>query len=1089
MVLKNSSRRGLEFILPEVIRNKSLSVIEVGPFSQATLASETNRFLGTNIEELSSVDTYVLVHPEDVRKIEHLLTGKPFVDPITHRAVLNDSLALQLGLPFDYVLQSMLNPGTSDAEGDTALRQMLLAQGREFSEGDIGFYCKQYLLKGNLTPLQLEKVSAFLANPSLNTRLILSREEYEKGKRLEAPIVLLKPDVIVREYDVTTMFDEELLNLSKTRKLAATLEEMQQFAAMYKDHKFLAERRSKGLSEKATDVELEVWFGLRSEHCFHKELNAQYTIDDKVNDPIFRRAFEKGWLARNEKREYVMERGLFKTCIEEPARIIFDKLNHRGKNWIADMFRDNAGTVYYDEDNMFCIKFETHNSPSNIEPIQGAKTGIDGVNRDIFGNKLGTFETIANFFLYCTGDPRYKGWLPKGVKHPYTLLKGITQGVREGGNESQIPTLGGGMITDPRFIAKILVYCGTVGWSPVRSPEGVSYLEKHPGVGDTLFVAGQPVGRDGIHGATESSLSASAYISLGHVQADFSFMQAKMKEFLLEAARDNLFTSIGDCGAMGISVVLELAKDTNGLEFDLAKHPRKYAGIQPWETACSETQDRMVPVARAENRHEILRRAKLHDVPVTEIGTLTDSGYAHLKWGDRTVALIDLDKLDNKEPRKRMHATWDVDLSQKQRAPEIKGKYSLEESLCLVMSQPDVASKEWFFRQKDSSVKGATLQGPLIGVKQEIEADATMQKPLETEGKDYGAIAYSFGIAPKSSDIDAYHAVQRSFIDMIGKIVALGGALPDMKTPKWDAWAVCGNYCQPNSESRDTLTKESGEHNLASFIREGIGIRDAEEATNIPVISGKDSMKCSCLYEVEDSFTLGDIPPDLRRHIILGEKNGKKHIEIHDPDSYLASCAVKIEDYRKCVSQDFKQGSDLIYVIGTTNNHLGASQLLSAIGYEEDGAPKEGGIVPQANLDKFVRNCGAVHEAIDNELVASSSYIHNGGIATALAKAALAGEKGAKLTTTDVIQLNGMQINGLEFLYSETPGRFLVTVAPKDADSLISILMKYNVQYNLIGEVTEGNQIKTPHEVVDLAKVKAAYQEPLSFGLNDLAGE
>ncbi len=67
------------------------------------------------------------------------------------------------------------------------------------------------------------------------------------------------------------------------------------------------------------------------------------------------------------------------------------------------------------------------------------------------------------YFLYCTGDPRYKGWLPKGVKHPYTILKGITQGVREGGNESQIPTLGGGLITDPRFIAKILVYCGTIG--------------------------------------------------------------------------------------------------------------------------------------------------------------------------------------------------------------------------------------------------------------------------------------------------------------------------------------------------------------------------------------------------------------------------------------------------------------------------------------------------------------------------------------------------------------------------------------------------------------------------------------------------
>jgi len=189
-------------------------------------------------------------------------------------------------------------------------------------------------------------------------------------------------------------------------------------------------------------------------------------------------------------------RGLFNTFIKDPAEEIFDKLEKRGKNWIVSMFEDNSGVVQYNKKYMFCIKFETHNSPSNKEPVQGAKTGIDGVNRDIFGTLLGTFDAIANFFFYCTGDPIYKGWLPEGVKHPYVLLKGITQGVREGGNECQIPTLGGGLITDPRYIAKCLVYCGTVGWSPVESEDGKSYLRINPRVGDLIFVAGQPVGID-----------------------------------------------------------------------------------------------------------------------------------------------------------------------------------------------------------------------------------------------------------------------------------------------------------------------------------------------------------------------------------------------------------------------------------------------------------------------------------------------------------------------------------------------------------------------------------------------------------------
>src|SRR3989344_2452553 len=843
--MQNSTEIGLDFILPEAIIDKAVSVVEVGPFDETGLAAEINRFLNTDIKVMTRINTYLLVHPLDLR-LNSLLVEKPFVDPIIYRASLNKPLIYELGIDFDFVLQSMLNLGTSDAEGDVALRQTLLALGRQFTNGDRGFYSKQHFLKGELNIGQLEEVCAFLANPKLNTNLILSKFDYDAGKKVYVPIVTLPSEIKVQKYDVTVMSDEELIQLSDTRKLAANLEEMKHFAEMYSDEEFISKRKTAGLDEQATDVELETWFGLRSEHCFHKEFNAHITLEDRADDAVFKKAFEKGWLGKDAGRNYTVEKGIFKTFIQEPAEIIYERLEKRGKNWIVKpMFSDNAGTLYYDENYMFCIKYETHNSPSNIEPIQGAKTGIDGVNRDIFANMLGTFEAIANFFLYCTGDPGYRGWLPKGVKHPYALLKGITQGVREGGNESQIPTLGGGLITDPRFIAKILVYCGTVGFSPVRSPDGKSYIGKHPETGDLVFVVGQPVGIDGVHGATESSLSASERISLGHVQADFSFVQTKWKEWSLSCARDLLFNSVGDCGAMGIGAALELAEQ-KGLILNLDKHPRKYVGIQPWQVACSETQDREIPVVTPKNKDEILSRANLYDVEVSELGAITDTGYAELRWDNKCVGLIDLKKLADKEPRKRMKAAWNGLIPIE--SLQVKGNYSLEESLCLVMEQPDVSSKEWFFRQKDSSVKGGTIQWPLIGLKREVESDATIQKPLETEGKDKGALAYALGIAPKLSDIDPYLSAQKSFIDMAGKIIAIGGALPDMKNPKWDAWAACGNYCQPNSDSKTTLKKESGEHNLASLLRETIAVREIEEITNIPIISGKDSMKCSCIY-------------------------------------------------------------------------------------------------------------------------------------------------------------------------------------------------------------------------------------------------
>ncbi|MEK6823185.1 MAG: AIR synthase-related protein, partial [Nanoarchaeota archaeon] len=643
--------KGLQFVLPEGVNDKALSVVEVGPFHEQGLAAELNKFFGTDIKKLTRINTYALVHPGNVQTLDALASGKPFVDPIIHRATLNKPLAPELGLDFDYVLQSMLNPGTSDMEGNIALQQALLALGHKPAEDDVGFYVRQYFLEGNVPAKQLEEISAFLANPDLNTRLIMPRAEYAAGKKVAVPIVTLPPATVVKTYDLLSMSDAELVTLNKDRKLAGSLAEMRQFRDLYKDEAFLTKRKEHGLDHKATDVELETWFGLRSEHCFHKEFNARITLEDRVNDPVFAMAEKKGWLGRNDKGHYTVEDGIFKTFIEDPARTIFDKLEKRGKNWIMSMFEDNAGVVAYDENHMFCIKFETHNSPSNKEPVQGAKTGKNGVRRDTMGTFRGIFDTLAGFFAYSTGNPHYKGWLPKGVKHPYVILKGITQGVREAGNELQDPTLGGLLSIDPRFIAKCLVYCGEVGFAPQRSPEGVSYLGKCPSVGHLVLMVGQSVGIDGLHGATQSSLSASADIGLGHVQADFSFIQAKMKGFFLEAARRNLFTYVSDMGAMGLgSAADEAARFTSGITYDLAKHPTKFKGIQPWQIKCSETQDRMLVAIDPSMMNEVEELAALHDVQIAAMGKLTDTDYVHNTHDDTTCCLLPIDKLFDKEP-------------------------------------------------------------------------------------------------------------------------------------------------------------------------------------------------------------------------------------------------------------------------------------------------------------------------------------------------------------------------------------------------------------------------------------------------------
>jgi len=1095
----DSQRPGIHFVLPETDLTKTVSTIEVGPFIEHTLATELNNKFNAGIYYLFRTNQYILIHDSNIKNLDLLTTGKPFVDPIVHQATLNEPLVKKLGLPFNHVLQSMYNPGTSDMEGDTAFHQAMLKLGLS-TQGE-GFLSKQYFLNGVFTNDTLEEVSAFLANPDLNKRQKLDSEQYFQGLTIPAPVVNLNLDAKVEEIDVLNMTIDELMELNDTRCLAGNMEEMLQFQNLYKDKDFIEKRKKYGLTDKATDVELKTCFGLRSEHCFHKEFNARVTIEDKVNDPMFEKAFKRGVIEKDENGNYLIEKGIFKTFIEEPAQKVYDKLEKRGKNWIASMFHDDSGVVYYNEDYMFCIKMETHNSPSNKEPVQGAKTGIDGVNRDIFGTGRGTFDALANFFYYATGNPNYAGWLPPGVKTPYTLLKGITQGVREGGNEMQIPTLGGGLVTDPRYIAKILVFAETVGWSPVNDPNGKPYLETHEKVGDHVWVIGQPVGVDGIDGATESSLNASENISLGHVQADFSYIQAKMKGLYQEIARANLSTKAGDFGAMGLgSATHEMARGPGGLFLDLALHPVKYKGIQPWQINCSETQDRMALASRPEHYDEIKKKAKQHDVLATKLGEFTDSGYIHLNHGDKTVCLLDIEKLFNKEPRKEMHGVWDNPKEFISEDHDKLNNYSTKETLLSVMSHPDIASKEWFFRQKDSSVKGATIQGPLLGLKQEVESDVTMQKPLDTEGKDFGAIAYSQGIAPKISDIDAYYSAQSSYMDMVGKIIAFGGTLPDMDEAKWDSWAVCGNYCQPNSDSSATLTKELGEHNLASLVREAMAVEDAIDNLDIPVISGKDSMKCSATYEVPYEFKLTDLPVELQKHATLKTKQKKgvhedgtkytgtaKYIELHDPDTYLASSAVKIDDYRKTVNQQFKHAEDLIYVLGNTQAELGASHLYEAMGEKINGTPIEGGKAPKMNFEEFKEVAGQYKKAIQEEIIASGAYIHKGGLAAAVTKGAIAGELGASI---DVMKMpsHETKITENELLYSKTPGRFVVTISPKDKQQFEKIMK--DVPKSYIGTVEANNisimNFKGDTEVIDMKEIKTAYQTPLSFGLQEM---
>ncbi|MEE2747890.1 MAG: AIR synthase related protein, partial [Candidatus Thermoplasmatota archaeon] len=232
--------------------------------------------------------------------------------------------------------------------------------------------------------------------------------------------------------------DESLLQLSEEGLLALNLEEMQAVQAHYRNPEIQTIREGLGLPPNApTDVELECLAQTWSEHCSHKIFAANIHHVDTTT---------------GEDSEI---NSLFKTHIMQPTLDMQKEVD-----WLLSIFHDNSGVIEWTDQWSLCIKAETHNSPSALDPYGGAMTGIVGVNRDILGTGLGA-RPIANMDVFCFGPPDYDGDLPGGLFHPSRVLRGVHAGIRAGGNESGIPTVNGAIVFDDRYIGKPLVYAGT----------------------------------------------------------------------------------------------------------------------------------------------------------------------------------------------------------------------------------------------------------------------------------------------------------------------------------------------------------------------------------------------------------------------------------------------------------------------------------------------------------------------------------------------------------------------------------------------------------------------------------------------------
>ena len=776
----------------------------------------------------------------------------------------------------------------------------------------------------------------------------------------------------------------ELLRISQNGLLSLNLTEMQAIQSHFA-----------GLGRDPTDVEIETLAQTWSEHCVHK---------------TFRGLIE---YTENEKQPITIN-GLLKTTIVQ----VTEELN---KSWCVSVFEDNAGIIEFDNEHNLVFKVETHNHPSAIEPYGGAGTGIGGVIRDSLGTGLGA-KPILNTNVFCFGLPSLDyNQLPKGTLHPKRVFKGVVSGVRDYGNRMGIPTANGAILFDYRYTGNPLVYCGNVGIIPADR------CQKKVELGDAIVVIGGKTGRDGIHGATFSSLELDdSSENLGSVvQIGNPIVEKKITDVLIQARDLNLYNCITDCGAGGLSSAIGEMGSDFGAEVYLDDVSLKYEGLAPWEIWLSEAQERMVISIPLHNLDPFLEICQAESVEATALGKFTDTKQLQIHYDSQIVADLSMDFLHHGIPRITKQAVWKKPIHPN---PNFERPKDLTEILHNILACPNVASKEWVIRQYDHEVQGGMVIKPLVGIENDGPSDACVTLPVLGSKK---GVVIANGINPLFGDIDPYHMAASAIDEAIRNVISVGG--------RFDRVALLDNFSWGNPDKPDRL---------GGLVRAAQACYDIALAYSTPFISGKDS-----LYNEYHDTSTGD--------------------QLAIPGTLLISAISVIDDVDKAITMDAKSPGNLIYVIGKTYDEIGGSHYTAIHNFI-------GNSVPVVRPETGKRIIQSLNHAIDQRLIRSCHDCSEGGIGVACAEMAFAGGFGMNLDLSNVPRSNKTNADEL-ILFSESNSRFIAEISPKNQKEFEHALI--GVPFNVIGQVTEGkefiiNGMTTGEKIVDTTtdQLKASWQ-------------
>src|SRR3954454_14586621 len=402
-------------------------------------------------------------------------------------------------------------------------------------------------------------------------------------------------------------------------------------------------------------------------------------------------------------------------CSYKNSRKELKKLPTTGANILVKAGEENAGVVDIGDGWAVALKIESNNHPSAIEPFQGAATGVGGIIRDIF-----TMGARPEFCLNSLRFGPINQSDSKSQKSNTTanrrLFAGVVSGIAHYGNCVGIPTIGGEIYFDESFDGNPLVNVFCLG--VLRHDQLARGAAS--GVGNPVFYVGAETGRDGLAGAAFASreLTEESKQDRPAVQVGDPFKEKLLLEACLELLATDAVAGIQDMGAAGLtcSTCETASRGGTGVEIDLAKVPKREPGMTPYEILLSESQERMLIIAKR-GREDVVREIfEKWDVPCAEIGRVTDDGMMRVRNNGSLAAEIPAKPLADEAPLYSREAkkgiadhTDDADWIQK--ISESSAKAAVE-SLRQLLSDPTIASKNWVYRQYDHMVRTGTVVRP-----------------------------------------------------------------------------------------------------------------------------------------------------------------------------------------------------------------------------------------------------------------------------------------------------------------------------------------------------------------------------------------